>query len=80
MSEIGERKQKHGRTWKEKISATTIMNRLVKCVEGTVEMTPSQVRAADIILRKIVPDLARNEVTGVDQGPVELVVKWRSEK
>ena len=32
------------------------------------------------VLEYHVPKLARTEVTGADQGPVELVVKWRSEK
>ena len=32
------------------------------------------------VLEYHVPKLARTELTGVDQGPVELVVKWRSEK
>ena len=30
------------------------------------------------VLEYHVPKLARTELTGADQGPVELVVKWRS--
>jgi len=32
------------------------------------------------VLEYHVPKLARTELTGADQGPVELVVKWRSAK
>ena len=53
--------------WKDKISATKILNRLLACVDGTVELSAQQIKAADIILRKIVPDLARQEVQQLDK-------------
>jgi hypothetical protein len=34
-----------------------IINRLVNHLDGKVELSTSQVRAAEIILKKIVPDL-----------------------
>jgi hypothetical protein len=55
------------------------MERLVGHVEGTNDMTQTQIKAADILLRKIVPDLARTEMTGPDEGPVELVIRWSDE-
>jgi len=58
-------------TWKDRISATMILNRLVSHVEGNLELSPTQIKAADIILKKIVPDLARTELTGKDGGPME---------
>jgi len=57
--------------WKNKIRAGVILDRLNKCVAGEIEMTPQQVRAADIILKKIVPDLSKSEVTGADGGAVK---------
>lgn len=48
--------------WKNKIRASAIMNRLNDCVSGEIEMTPQQIKAADIILKKIIPDLARSEI------------------
>lgn len=53
-------------TWKAKISATKIVQRLQDHVEGNVQMSPTQVKAAQILLGKLVPDLARSEVTGKD--------------
>ena len=67
-------------SWKERISAGMIMARLVKHLDGEIDLSPTQVRAADIILRKIVPDLARTENTGGDGGPQEFVCSWRAPK
>lgn len=33
-------------------------------------MTPSQIRAAEILLKKCVPDLSAAEITGEDGGPI----------
>lgn len=53
--------------WRNKIRATQIMNRLNECVMGTVELTAQQIKAADIILKKIEPDLARTELQNLDK-------------
>ena len=63
-------------SWKKKIQVSNIMTRLEKCALGTVEMSPEQIRAAQIVLGKVVPDLARQENTGKDGGPQEHVIKW----
>jgi site-specific recombinase len=63
--------------WKAKIQAGAILTRLVKHVNGEIEMTSSQIKAADILLKKTIPDLARSEVTGADGGPQEHVVTWQ---
>ncbi len=42
---------------REKIRASMLMNRLQDHVLGKCDMTPSQVRAARLVLRKILPDL-----------------------
>ena len=58
--------------WKNKIKATAILNRLNECVEGRVELTAQQIKAADIILKKIVSDLARTELTGKDGEAIKV--------
>lgn len=45
------------------------MSRLLGHVEGTVDMTQSQVTAANILLRKIVPDLASVDVGNKQDKP-----------
>jgi hypothetical protein len=58
-------------SWKEKIQATQILNRLLGHFNGTVEMSNTQIKAADIILKKVLPDLAKTELTGEDGGPIK---------
>lgn len=58
--------------WKAKIKAGNIMHRLHGHVMGTIEMTASQIKAAQVVLSKLVPDLARTELTGAGGGPVQM--------
>lgn len=62
--------------WKAKIQAGVILDRLVKHVNGEIDMSASQIKAADILLKKTIPDLARSEVTGADGGAQEMIVRW----
>lgn len=70
------RKTKLTDEWKARIQAGVILDRLVKHVNGEIEMSSSQIKAADILLKKTVPDLARTEVTGIDGAPQEMVIRW----
>lgn len=51
---------------RDRIKATTLINRLAAHAAGKIEMTPTQVQAAQILLKKVLPDLAAvdNHVTG----------------
>ena len=40
-------------------------------------MSPTQIKAAEILLRKVAPDLARQEVTGEDGKPQEMRIRWQ---
>jgi hypothetical protein len=52
-------------TWKDGIRVSQIMKRLYDHATGDKElMTISQINAAKVILNKLVPDLARTEVSG----------------
>lgn len=66
--------------WKAKIQAGVILDRLVKHVNGEIDMSASQIKAADILLKKTIPDLARSEVTGADGGAQEMVIRWGGKK
>jgi hypothetical protein len=63
--------------WRERIRTAGILERLEKAAMGETEVTPTQLKAAEIVLRKTLPDLARTEVTGDDGGPQELVIRWK---
>jgi hypothetical protein len=55
------RKVLHDERTKEKIQTTQLINRLQNHALGLVEMTPTQVRAAEILLKKTTPDLSSAE-------------------
>lgn len=64
-------------SWKAKIKASMLLIRLQDHAVGKIEMKNTQIKAADIVLRKMVPDLAKHEHTGEDGGPLIVeVVKF----
>lgn len=59
---------------REKIRTTQLINRLQDHALGEVDLSPTQVRAVEILLKKRVPDLATTTIQGGDDGePVNLV-------
>lgn len=62
-------------SWRQKIRLTEIMNRVQSCAFGELEMTPEQLKAAQMILSKVVPDLARQEHTGLDGEAIKTETK-----
>ena len=53
-------------SWKAKISTTKLAQRLTDHVDGRIELSSTQVRAAEILLRKLVPDLSSVSGPGED--------------
>jgi len=53
-------------SWREKIRTTEIMRRMEKGAMGEVDLSPEQISAAKLVLGKVLPDLARQELTGKD--------------
>lgn len=58
---------------REKIQASQIINRLSGHVSGEIEMSPTQVRAAEILLKKTLPDLSGVEISGDEENPIHTV-------
>ncbi len=58
-----------------KIANSQILNRLIGHVEGTVEMSASQVSAGLGLLKKVLPDLMHNQHEGADGGPLQIVIQ-----
>lgn len=54
----------HQQDVRRKIQASQILNRLSNHVAGKVELSATQIRAAEILLRKVLPDLSAVEHTG----------------
>ena len=58
------RKIRHDEETRAKIKATQLLKRLTDHALGLTDMTPSMVRAAEVALRKVLPDLAAVEHSG----------------
>lgn len=54
-------KIRHDDETRAKIQASQLVNRLQNHVFGKCELTPTQVRCAEILLRKSIPDLSSTE-------------------
>jgi len=63
------KKIRHDENTRLKIQAAQLINRLESHARGDVEMTTTQVRAIEILLRKILPDLADVRME-VDAQPI----------
>ncbi len=50
---------------RKRIQATQLINRLQAHAIGEVEMSATQIRAAEILLRKAIPDLSSTEFKGI---------------
>lgn len=62
--------------WRCKIKAGVIMDRLQKHANGEIEMTDSQIKAANSFLKKVIPDLSSVTLAGDTSAPIQHVVKW----
>lgn len=59
---------------RDRIQTSQIINRLSNHMLGEVEMTATQIKAAEILLRKSLPDLTAVALTGENGGPVQIGV------
>ena len=55
--------KEHDERTRKKIQVSQIINRLMNHVDGQCEMTTTQVRAAEILLKKALPDLSQTDIT-----------------
>jgi len=69
------RKIRHDDETRAKIQASQLLNRLQNHALGEVEMTPTQIRATEVLLKKTLPDLTSVEMTGDDGGPMKMVIE-----
>lgn len=67
----------HQEEVRAKIQASMLINRLTKCAMGEIKMTGDQIRAAEILLKKSVPDLQAVQLSGDVENPVKAVTEIR---
>lgn len=66
----------HDERTRAKIQTSQIINRLQSHVDGDVELTNSQVRAAEVLLSKTLPSLSNVEIAGDPDAPMKMIVTW----
>lgn len=59
-------------TWRDKHKIGQLMSRIERHANGEVEMTGTQLKAAEIFLRKTLPDLNKTELSGDQDKPLKL--------
>ena len=59
------RQQLH-QAWRDKIRASVLINHLRNHVLGRIELTPTQIRAAEILLSRVMPTLQATDITASD--------------
>ena len=60
--------------WREKIRASMLINRLRNHVLGRLEMSNTQIRAAEILLARVMPTLQAMDLNAVDDEGRSLAI------
>jgi hypothetical protein len=66
------RNLQHSALVRDRIKTSQLVNRLTEHALGTIEMSPTQVQATGILLRKVLPDLKAIELSGPAGGPLQV--------
>lgn len=68
----------HSDETRKKIQAGVLIDRLQKHANGELEMTATQIKAAETLLDRSVPKLSQIQHTGDDDNPVAHVFTWKN--
>jgi hypothetical protein len=60
---------------RQRIQTTMLVDRLEKHILGEVEMSQTQMRAVEILLKKTLPDLSSVEMSGNEESPLTIVLQ-----
>jgi hypothetical protein len=66
----------HDERTRAKIQTSQLINRLISHVNGEVELSSTQVRAAEVLLKKTLPDLQAVEHSGDPDKPMRMTFEW----
>lgn len=75
MATRGKGRKEYSEEVRNKIKSSMVLNKLMEHVLEGKEMKSTQIKAAEILLRKTVPDLSATQITGgegEDSLPVQI--------
>lgn len=75
MATRGKSRKEYSEEVRNKIKSSMVLNKLMEHVLEGKEMKSTQIKAAEILLRKTVPDLSATQITGgegEDSLPVQI--------
>jgi len=52
--------------WKDKLKAAYIAKRFMECFDGKIKLTPLQVRAGEILFKRLEPELSRTVIANAE--------------
>lgn len=61
---------------RQKIQASVLIDRLHKHANGEIEMSASQIRAAEVLLDRSVPKLSQIQHSGDAEQPLKMELTW----
>lgn len=65
----------HQEEVRSKIQTSQLINRLTDHALNGLELSPTQVRAIEVLLKKSIPDLQSIQLSGNEDNPVEVVTR-----
>jgi len=64
----GDRRAKEGRdAWRAQLKVSQLMKRLVDCGEGRISLNPTQIKALEVVVDRLVPRLSSTEVVETNE-------------
>jgi len=57
---------------RDRIAQSNILRRLIDCAEGKLDMSTAQSQVGIALMRKVLPDLAQQTISGDDAKPITL--------
>jgi hypothetical protein len=61
----------HHEEVRRKIQTSQLLNRLTAHANGEIELSATQIRAIEILIKKVLPDLSSVTHSGDDDNPIE---------
>ena len=71
-------KIRHDEETRAKIQTSQLLNRLNDHIFADADVSATQMKAIEILLRKTLPDLSAVTIGGDEDSPIKLVVEWQS--